>query len=134
MASDADRIIDLYQRHAADWARDRGAKLIIERAWIERFCALLPSNATVLDLGCGSGEPVTRYFIENGSAITGVDSSPALIDICKTRFPDNEWIVADMRALALDRQFDGLLAWDSFFHLSRDDQRKMFPIFKRHAA
>jgi len=134
MTSEADRIIDLYERHAADWARDRGTKLIIEKAWIERFCEQLRSNATILDLGCGSGEPVTRYFIENGYVITGVDSSPALIDICKTRFPDNEWIVADMRALALDRQFDGILAWDSFFHLCPDDQHKMFPIFKRHSA
>jgi hypothetical protein len=39
-----------------------------------------------------------------------------------------------MRTLALGRKFHGLLAWDSFFHLSHDDQRRMFPIFKRHAA
>jgi hypothetical protein len=39
-----------------------------------------------------------------------------------------------MRTLCLDTQFDGLLAWDSFFHLSPDDQRKMFPVLRRHAA
>jgi hypothetical protein len=26
------------------------------------------------------------------------------------------------------------LAWDSFFHLTPDDQRRMFPIFAAHAA
>jgi hypothetical protein len=41
--------------------------------------------------------------------------------------------VADMRNLALDRRFDGLLAWDSFFHLSASDQRGMFARFARHA-
>ncbi len=40
----------------------------------------------------------------------------------------------DMRELALDQRFDGILAWDSFFHLCPEDQRLMFPIFRRHAA
>lgn len=39
-----------------------------------------------------------------------------------------------MRALALEKRYSGLLAWDSFFHLSPDDQRRMFPIFSRHAS
>jgi hypothetical protein len=29
---------------------------------------------------------------------------------------------------------DGLLAWDSLFHLSHDDQRRMFSIFRRRAS
>jgi hypothetical protein len=39
-----------------------------------------------------------------------------------------------MRTLDLERTFDGLLAWDSFFHLTPDDQRGMFDVFRRHAA
>jgi hypothetical protein len=39
-----------------------------------------------------------------------------------------------MRVLSLGRRFDGILAWDSFFHLSHDDQRRMFPVFRAHAA
>jgi hypothetical protein len=39
-----------------------------------------------------------------------------------------------MRTLSLPQLFDGMLAWDSFFHLGPDDQRRMFPIFKQHAA
>jgi hypothetical protein len=55
-----------------------------------------------------------------------------MIDMCRARFPDSEWIVADMRELGLERRFDGLLAWDSFFHLQMDDQRRMFPRFAAH--
>ena len=36
-----------------------------------------------------------------------------------------------MRELALNETFDGLIAWDSFFHLTQQDQQKMFPIFDR---
>ena len=39
-----------------------------------------------------------------------------------------------MRLLSLGTPFDGVLAWDSFFHLKPDDQRAMFPIFAVHAA
>ena len=68
-----------------------------------------------------------------GFGVIGIDSSPSLIEICRRRFPDSEWLVKDMRQLALGRRFDGLLAWDSFFHLNNDDQRAMFRCFAAHA-
>jgi cyclopropane fatty-acyl-phospholipid synthase-like methyltransferase len=94
----------------------------------------LPAGGSVLDIGCGSGEPIARHFIEAGYKVTGVDSSPAMIGLCKARFPDETWAVADMRALSLHARFDGILAWDSFFHLTPDDQRGMFQIFRQHGA
>ncbi len=48
--------------------------------------------------------------------------------------PDQEWMVGGMRSLALGRTFDGVLAWDSFFHLTHDDQLRMSPIFAAHCA
>jgi hypothetical protein len=72
-------------------------------------------------------------LIETGCRVIGIDSSPALIGMCKDRFPDQEWVVADMRVLSLDRRFDGILAWNSLFHLSPEDQRRMFPTFRRLA-
>ena len=133
MTSDSERIISQYQRHAEAWARARGSNLY-EKPWLDRFLALLRPGASILDLGCGSGEPASHYLIDQGYRVCGVDSSPALIGMCQARFPDGEWIVADMRRLALDRRFDGILAWDSFFHLCPQDQRPMFSIFKMYAA
>jgi SAM-dependent methyltransferase len=132
MASESERIIDLYQRHATNWDKERGRSLF-EMDWLDRFLALLPQSASVLDIGCGAGEPIARYLIELGCHVTGIDSSRALIDLGKNRFSDQEWLVTDMRVLSLDRRFDGILAWNSFFHLCPHDQRGMFPIFRRHA-
>jgi len=42
--------------------------------------------------------------------------------------------VGDMRNLALDRRFGGILAWDSFFHLDHEQQRRMFAVFAAHAS
>jgi len=96
--------------------------------------ALIPPGRAVLDLGCGSGEPIAAWLVGQGFAVTGVDTSPTLIGLCRRRLPDQAWHVADMRAAALARTFDGVIAWDSFFHLTRDDQRGMFPLFRAHAA
>jgi SAM-dependent methyltransferase len=133
MSDSASRIIDLYERHATTWDKERSRSLF-ERSWLNRFRALLPQGSSILDLGCGSGEPIARYFIETGYRVTGIDSSSAMIAFCRTRFANETWHVADMRALRLDRQFGGILAWDSFFHLRKDDQRNMFAIFRAHAA
>lgn len=129
----SDRIIDLYQRHARTWAVRRGERLI-ETGWLERFRTWLPTAGSVLDLGCGSGVPIARYFIERGHAVTGIDSAPTMIAMASERFPTQQWLVADMRDLSLDRAFHGILAWDSFFHLNHADQHAMFATFRAHAT
>src|SRR5215207_5980398 len=87
----AEQIIALYERHAHAWNRDRGRVLGVEKTWLDRFTALLPQNASILDLGCGSGEPIARYLIEHGFHVAGVDTSPTLISLCQKRFPKLEW-------------------------------------------
>jgi SAM-dependent methyltransferase len=125
-------IIGLYERHAQAWDAGR-PRVLMEKAWLERYCELLAYGGRVLDLGCGAADPLARYFINRGFDLTGVDSSPSMISMCRERFPAQDWYVADMRGLALGKVFDGILAWDSFFHLTPDDQRSMFSIFRKHA-
>ena len=134
MEDAANRIVDHYERHALSWDADRNSAGWIDKPCIERFLSFLPRSATVLDLGCGGGSPVALHVVANGFRVTGVDSSPTLISLCRTRMPDQEWIVGDMRSLALGRRFQGILAWDSFFHLRHHDQHTMFKIFALHAA
>jgi SAM-dependent methyltransferase len=94
---------------------------------------LLPKGGSVLDIGCGTGDPIGAYLVGCGYGLTGVDSSPSMIAISRYRHPHQRWLLADMRGLALGESYDGILAWDSFFHLTPDDQRSMFSIFKAHA-
>lgn len=133
MAGPADEVIDLYSRRAADWDADR-RKSLFERPWLEAFLAHIPQDGTVLDLGCGSGEPIAAWLIAQGRRLTGVDASPGLVDLCRTRFPDHDWIVADMRRLDLGQVFDGVIAWHSAIHLTPDDHERMFEIYARHVS
>ena len=132
-SAQANHIIGLYDRHAGEFDVQRGRRLF-EKNWLDRFLALIPCGGSILDLGCGMAEPIAAYFIACGYTVTGVDSSPNMIGLCTARFPEQIWQVGDMRQLSLNRRFDGILAWDSFFHLTPQDQRAMFPIFARHAV
>lgn len=126
-------VIDVYQRHGAAWAKLRNSRLV-ERAWIDRFCGLIADGGSILDIGCGSGLPIAGELIERGFDVTGVDGTPTMVGLFKHNLPGVGVHFADMRELAFDQRFQGLLAWDSFFHLSPDDQRNMFQRFQAHAT
>lgn len=129
----AGRIIEHYEKHAIAWDVDRRTSGWNDERWHNRFVEAVPKSARVLDLGCGGGMPVARNLADHALRVTGIDSSVAMISLYRARLPEHEWIVADMRSLSLGRSFDGILAWDSFFHLKPDDQRQMFAVFAAHS-
>lgn len=123
----------VYEAVAREFDRDR-SKSLMEKFYLDRVLAHLADGASVLDLGCGSAEPIAKFFIDNGCRVTGVDAATAMLALCRERYPTQTWIESDMRTLDLGRRFDAVIAWDSFFHLPADDQRAMFPVFAQHAA
>jgi cyclopropane fatty-acyl-phospholipid synthase-like methyltransferase len=129
-----DDVWQLYETHAAAFDRDRGRSGMEEPYLLRAITRMNEARSTVLDLGCGAGEPIARYLLEAGCEVTGVDAAPAMIALCRARFPRATWIEHDMRTLALGRRFDAIVAWDSFFHLRKTAQRDMFRIFRDHIA
>ena len=124
-------LTQLYARHARrfDAARTRS---LMELPYLETATTLAPPPGHVLDLG--SGEPLARYFVDNGYRVTGIDTVREMLDMCRDRFPEMTWRQADMRHLDLPRRFEIVIAWDSFFHLKPDDQREMFATFSKHTV
>lgn len=123
----------VYETHAAAWDRQR-YKGLIERPWLDRLLALAGPDPKVLDLGCGAGEPIARYLVERGCRVTGVDFAAAMLAIASARLPEARWLEGDMRELDLAERFDAIVAWDSFFHLTRAEQRAVIPRLARHLA
>lgn len=107
-----------------DWFNEHRCKdLSLEKEYLKFIQNSIPANGKILDVGCGNGIPIAKFFIENGYSVTGIDSSTNMIDRCKTNFPDQKWILSDMRTFSTDEKFDLVIAWHSFFHLPHDDQR-----------
>jgi len=118
----------------AEWFdSSRGkAERLLESEYLDAMLPAIPPKGSVLDLGCGSGEPLAGYFIRHRFSVVGVDGAPKMIEMCKARFPEMTWIIGDMRSLDLDKRFDAVIAWDSFFHLNQAEQRAMFGVFFNH--
>lgn len=119
---DPDGIRDVYETQAERFDSQR-SRVLFEARWLARFAACLPNGGRVLDLGCGGGEPIARWFIAEGFKVTGVDFATAMLDIARARWPEGDWRQADMRGFDLKECFDGIVAWNSFFHLTPVEQQ-----------
>jgi len=131
-----DDVIPTYERVGQLWAKTRSRSLM-EKAWLDRFLATAPRSTgkpRILDVGCGSGQPIGSYLMERGVTLTGVDATARMTGIYAKALPKAKVIKTDMRSMTLGEPFDGILAWNSFFHLSAEDQRMMFAVFAAHAA
>lgn len=122
---------EIYDSVATQYDADR-SRAMFEARWLARFTACLPDGGRVLDLGCGAGEPIARWFIAEGFEVIGADFSQAMLDIASTRWPEGDWRQVDMRSLDLGETFDGIVCWNSFFHLTRDEQRSTLPRLATH--
>ena len=131
--TEASNVRDVYDRQAETYDRQR-SRAFFEARWLTRFSDALPRKGKVLDLGCGAGEPIAAWLIAEGFAYTGVDFSEGMLGLAKARWPNGDWRVGDMRRLDLGATFDGIVAWDSFFHLTPDEQRAALPRLADHLA
>jgi len=126
-----DETRDIYARQAVAYDTKR-SRALFEARWLARFSACLPARARVLDLGCGAGEPIARWFIAEGFRVTGIDFAEPMLDLARARWPDGDWRHVDMKQLELGETFDGIIAWNSFFHLRPDEQRMCIGRMAKH--
>jgi len=127
------RTIEIYQAHASGWDAHR-PRVFFEKGWLDKFIDLIPAGGQVLDVGCGAGEPIAGYLLERGLQLTGLDAASNMLAISKSKFPQANWVQMDMRVLALNTKFDGIVAWDSFFHLNQQEQRQVLVCFAEHLS
>ena len=116
----------------ANWFAENRCVDLIEQNYLEALISEIKSNADVLDIGCGTGKPILEYLLNKNLNIIGVDASKETLTIARNNFPTTEFVLEDMRKLALNKKFDAIIAWHSFFHLPAADQPKMFEIFESH--
>jgi SAM-dependent methyltransferase len=91
----------------------------------------LPPGARILDVGCGSGW-LCEYFARFGYDVTGIDISPALIDLARERLQrvpydvDEEtplrhrFLVHDVEGAPLPETFDAVICYDALHHFENE--------------
>ncbi|WP_125608208.1 class I SAM-dependent methyltransferase [Lapidilactobacillus bayanensis] len=98
---------------------------------VVQFAQQLAANATVLDLGCGTGEPNDRFLIEQGFKLTGVDFSAAMIKRARKNIPEGVFHQQNFLDFVPQTQFAGVLAFDSLFHLDHSQQPQIYPLISQ---
>jgi SAM-dependent methyltransferase len=89
------------------------------------LAASLPRGARVLDIGCGTGIPLTRILLDAGHQVVGLDSSGRMLAFFRANLPG----VPVVRGLVqhgafADDTFDAAIAWGVMLHLTQPHQVK----------
>lgn len=95
----------------------------------ERYTSVLLQNlhagASVLELGCGAGVPVTQTLARRFE-VTGVDISARQIALARQHVPQAYFVQADMAELDLPPgSYDGIAAFYTLFHVPREQQPQL---------
>ena len=100
--------------------------------------SLLPTakGSRVLDLGCGTGLELEKYFPLCPSArVTGIDLSEAMLNALKKKFTDKDitLIVGSYFDVSLgENVFDAAVSVESLHHFTKDEK---IPLYKKlHTA
>jgi len=86
----------------------------------KKFARLLEARppARILDLACGTGV-VTTALALRGFEMTGIDCTPAMLDVARRMSKQKgaavTWVCADMREFSYVDEFDCVLLWDVIF-------------------
>ncbi|WP_150466294.1 class I SAM-dependent DNA methyltransferase [Francisella sp. SYW-9] len=116
----------------SNWFHKHRSLDLSEKPYLDQIVSLIKKNNRILDLGCGTGKPIAEYLIKNGFEVTGVDASEKQIALASKELPNMKCIYQDMRSISLNEKFNCIIAWHSFFHLNKSDQRSMFKVFEDH--
>ncbi|MFQ5648291.1 MAG: class I SAM-dependent methyltransferase [Candidatus Aenigmatarchaeota archaeon] len=99
---------------------------------LKRLVKRMPQKGRVLDVGCGGGYPVSRFFADLGYGVTGIDLSSEMLKIAKKTVPKARFYKRDMTKLDFPaRTFDIIVAFYSIIHVPRKHHRKIISNFYR---
>ena len=110
-----------YEEIAEHFMRTRNPR--IGPSNVREWCRTLAPGSSILDLGCGSGVPISQVLLEEDLDVYGVDASAKMIEAFRERFPN-----AHAQCCAVEdsdffgRKFDGAIAWGLMFLLPPDVQ------------
>ncbi|TXT67661.1 MAG: hypothetical protein BAJALOKI1v1_30024 [Promethearchaeota archaeon] len=97
---------------------------------LEQFTQLLPENPHVLDVGCGAGIPTSKYLIEKGVKVTGIDISDTMLSLAKKNVPTADFLKMDANHLEFpENLFDGIISVYTLFHIPRKNHGEIFRQF-----
>lgn len=108
----AEKAAEFYRVNAKSYFDDTVANNVAALRY--RFAELLPKNAKILDLGCGSGRD-SKAFIEAGFNVTALEASPELAVLAQ-QYIGHPVLNQRYQALNDHQVYEGIWACASLLH------------------
>jgi cyclopropane fatty-acyl-phospholipid synthase-like methyltransferase len=118
--------LNSYNAIAEQWEHHRRQLGPLEAQVLPLVVEGLAPNSTLLDLGCGTGQPIATFFAAAGFRIVGVDQSPAMLAFAERRLPNEQWVLGTIEKFPSVDDVSAVVAWDSLFHVPRDRHADIF--------
>ena len=110
-----------YNRICEEWHKFRKNSVI--NKCVADFAELLCANGDILDVGCGTGQPIAQYLANRGFHVTGIDFSAEMIKKAKAlNLANATFIECDFFDFQSEKKFDGIIAFDSLWHIAKKNQ------------
>lgn len=118
-----------YEGIAPEFINGRGLTVNgVGASTVRNLAQQLDAGSTVLDVGCGTGIPMTKILIEAGLVVSAVDASPAMVSAFQHNFPGVPIACeAAEESTFFGQYFDAILAWGLIFLMPEDAQIKLIP-------
>jgi SAM-dependent methyltransferase len=117
-----------YESVAAEFlaGRGRAPSTAVGTRQVRDWARTLPLGVTVIDLGCGTGFPITKVLVDEGLNVYGVDASPSLVAAFRHNLPEVPVACESViESSFFNRTFDGVVAWGLMFLLQPEEQRHL---------
>lgn len=90
--------------------------------YFDIFAKTLSKSSVILDVGCGMGH-YSKYLYDKGLCVIGVDFSEGMLKIAREKYPEIDFIKADVCYLKnhINIKFDGIVIAFLFHHLSKPE-------------
>ena len=93
---------------------------------ISEFVRPLAPGSRILDIGCGHGIPISKFFVESGLELFAIDSSPNLIARFQSAFPRVRVQCSRIQdSDFFNIPFDAIVAWGVIFYMTPADQENV---------
>jgi SAM-dependent methyltransferase len=106
--------------------RGRAPSTAIGAASVRDWARTLPRGAAVLELGCGSGVPITKALVDEGMNVYALDAAPSMVTAFRRNLPQTPVACEAVEDSSFfDRTFDAIIAWGLVFLLPAQEQRRL---------
>ena len=118
--TDPKRVVERgYDQITYKYARLKGKIKWPRMRWLSQMLGRLRPGSSVLDLGCGSGDPADIEIAQKHK-VTGVDISQAQIDLALRNVPSGRFIHGDAGSVEFPvNSFDAVVSFYTLEHIPR---------------